>query len=119
MTFQGLHFYVGSAPFVSKEDARYPYDFLLGARLTNIQEFKIPHGSVNCYMVAVSKWPGEGSDTAVDFAGLQLPANYRITGERPVRGDNRFLFKWCVRLGVVVRALAKIADARRLKAPSY
>lgn len=67
MKYQEVHSIVGGVPFISTNNSKFLYDFILKNKLINILELGIAHGTATCYMAAALDELGEGSITAVDL----------------------------------------------------
>ena len=77
MKFAEIHSRVGNIPFISKKNARFLYDLIVGEKVSDVLELGIAHGVATCIIAAALHELGRGKVTAVDLLG----ADFKPTAE--------------------------------------
>lgn len=67
MKFDNVHDKVKGVPYISKNNAKSLYDFILKNKPAHILELGIAHGTASCYMAAALDEIGSGTLTCVDL----------------------------------------------------
>ena len=67
MKFETAHQVLKGIPYISDENAKELYDFIIKNKLTNLLELGIAHGVASCYMAAAIDELGGGKLTCVDL----------------------------------------------------
>ncbi|MDN3492424.1 class I SAM-dependent methyltransferase [Winogradskyella bathintestinalis] len=67
MTFEHVYNKVKDVPYISKNNAKSLYDFIIKNKPSHILELGIAHGTASCYMAAALEEIGGGSLTCVDL----------------------------------------------------
>lgn len=67
MTFDQVYTKVKEIPYISKNNARSLYDFIIKNKSKHILELGIAHGTASCYIAAALDEIGEGTLTSVDL----------------------------------------------------
>jgi predicted O-methyltransferase YrrM len=67
MKFETAHQILKGIPYISEENAKELYDFIIKNKLTNLLELGIAHGVASCYMAAAIDELGGGKLTCVDL----------------------------------------------------
>jgi predicted O-methyltransferase YrrM len=75
MLFKHVHNKVKEVPFISKENAKSLYDFIIKNRPINILELGFAHGTASCYIAAALDEIGEGRLVCVDL--LEVEAHFK------------------------------------------
>ena len=103
MKFEDAHRVLKGIPFISDDNAKRIYDFIITHKITSILELGFAHGVASCYMAAALDELGGGQLVSVDLEGIdwQKPSieelldklNLRkyVTINRQVSGYNWFL----------------------------
>ena len=71
MKFDVIEQVVGKVPFISKENAKFLYNFIQKEKITTILELGIAHGTATCYMAAALDESQSGQITAVDLLSVK------------------------------------------------
>lgn len=71
MKFEEVKKVVGNTPFITDENARTLYDFIIKNKLTNCLELGFAYGVASCYMAAAIHELGGGKLTSVDLLGAK------------------------------------------------
>jgi predicted O-methyltransferase YrrM len=91
MKFEEIQARVGHVPFITKGNAEYLYDLIVGQKLSRVLELGIAHGTATCYMAAALEEIGGGRITSVDL--LQAANTFRPSVEEQLAktGLSRFV----------------------------
>lgn len=71
MKFQNVYNKVKDIPFISVNNAKSLYEFIIKNKPTNILELGIAHGTASCYIAAALDEIGEGELTCVDLLDVK------------------------------------------------
>ena len=69
MKFVEIHSRVANIPFISKKNARFLYDLIIGEKMSDVLELGIAHGVGTCIIAAALHELGRGKVTAVGRPG--------------------------------------------------
>lgn len=71
MKFKQVEIAVKGVPFISGENSKKLYDFIIKNKFKNILELGIAHGTASCFIAAAIDEIGEGKLTCVDLIDVQ------------------------------------------------
>ena len=77
MKFTEVHSRVANIPFISKKNARFLYELIIGEKISDVLELGIAHGVATCVIAAALDELGHGKVTAVDL----LDADFKPSPE--------------------------------------
>uniref|UniRef100_UPI00404B88D5 class I SAM-dependent methyltransferase n=1 Tax=Gelidibacter sp. TaxID=2018083 RepID=UPI00404B88D5 len=91
MTFDNVYQTVKNVPYISKNNAKALYDFIIKNKPKHILELGIAHGTASCYMAAALEEIGGGSLTCVDLKEVETVFKPSIEQQLQVLGLSHYV----------------------------